>query len=772
MSDSENWEETRLAADIRELAGLLAPAVQIDSTFLRNFRRRLLPHTDTGLEARFWHSDLVEASGVSIIQLDWEQVEGLGQVAYQALPERFERAWQTIQNLHRHLPENLQLQEALRYAAITGASLENLIARIHKTFAELKQPERRKSLGRWLKAAIPELPEQDRDGKLVQWLSTLARAELGDASPRLTQEEYDRAVDIPDWLFPERESQMSHVIGLQLTPGLIRVVEPSLSRARLELESNKPTLLRVVWSVGNERQGGWLQTRLDAKLAIDPTCRSVEILVPDGRRFNLLAMPEDGDGPPGAEFQYVLLYLPQDRELAETLQKLLGERGIDLELRGESAGQSERDFDDRHVIYLWTRNAASHWQALESESATPPPGLLLRTDPSVPPPAVSGPADIIDLSDLGDPQSLEQAVNRLKGLKPAPYSPQTGYAPEIQKLLDEIDDPNTTPQRRLEIGDQLAELGDPRPGVGVYEAQVGVEAEAQEPEERYPLEVQSLLDEIEIIETAPRRRLAIGDELAKLGDPRHGVGLDARGLPDIDWVEIPEGPFLYGRELEQRELPTFYMARYPVTNVQYQAFIDAGGYDDKRWGEGLAMSFAESFEESLKSPDDHGLTERNRPWDNVSWCKAIAFCRWLSDRLGYEIRLPTEWEWEKAARGTDGREYPWGEGYRPGFANINETATKAGPTYLEQTTAVGLYPQGASPYGVEDLTGNVREWCLNEYNNPERIEPGGDSARVLRGGSWRGDPEDARAPFRLGFHPDYRDCSFGFRVVCSSPIPR
>jgi formylglycine-generating enzyme required for sulfatase activity len=86
--------------------------------------------------------------------------------------------------------------------------------------------------------------------------------------------------------------------------------------------------------------------------------------------------------------------------------------------------------------------------------------------------------------------------------------------------------------------------------------------------------------------------------------------------------------------------------------------------------------------------------------------------------------------------------------------------------------AVGLYPHAASPYGVEDLSGNVWEWCLNEYNNPERIEPSGKAARVLRGGSWYYDPELARAPYRLRDRPDLRHFFIGFRVVCSSPITR
>ncbi|MEW8438530.1 MAG: SUMF1/EgtB/PvdO family nonheme iron enzyme, partial [Candidatus Thiodiazotropha taylori] len=305
-------------------------------------------------------------------------------------------------------------------------------------------------------------------------------------------------------------------------------------------------------------------------------------------------------------------------------------------------------------------------------------------------------------------RSCEQALGRS----------QTPENAQFNELLKKLEDPQTTPEERLKIGDQLAEMGDTRPGVGVREFEI-IE---------YPPGIEALLDEIDNIETKPERRLEIGDELAQLEDPRPGVGLDEQGLPDIDWVEIPGGEFIYGEEKQQQQLTldSFFIARYPITSAQYQTFIDAGGYEEERWWRDLER----------QSPEESRWNQPNRPRENVSWYEAIAFCRWLSQQLGYEIRLPTEQEWEKAARGTDGREYPWGNGYRAGFANVDENETTAGPSYLGQTVAVGLYPQGASPYGVMDLAGNVWEWCLNKYGNPEDTTIDiSDDNRVLRGGA-------------------------------------
>jgi formylglycine-generating enzyme required for sulfatase activity len=286
----------------------------------------------------------------------------------------------------------------------------------------------------------------------------------------------------------------------------------------------------------------------------------------------------------------------------------------------------------------------------------------------------------------------------------------------------------------------------------------GGEKPAQHPGRRR--EIEALLAKIDDPATSPERRLEIGDRLAKLGDPRPGVSLRSDGLPDIDWVEVPAGPFLYGESKEKRDLDSFWIARYPVTNAQYQAFIHDWGYQDKRWWEGLA--------EHTEKPRRSESPDPNR--ETVSWYEAIAYTRWLSARLGLEITLPTELQWEKAARGEDGREYPWGEGYRVGHANVDEGNIEGGH-YLKQPTAVGLYPHGASPYGVLDLSGNVWEWCLNKYDNPEDIDLDGEDARVLRGGSWIDSPDGTRADFRHWYDPARRFNLVGFRVLCVSPMP-
>jgi formylglycine-generating enzyme required for sulfatase activity len=281
-------------------------------------------------------------------------------------------------------------------------------------------------------------------------------------------------------------------------------------------------------------------------------------------------------------------------------------------------------------------------------------------------------------------------------------------------------------------------------------------------------------------------RVSAGDGLTAIGDPRFRE--DAWHLPDealLGFVKIPEGTFTMGtREEEiplllerfggtqewyewetpqrQVDLPAYYVARYPVTVAQFRAFVEDSGYEP-------------GDPDSLRGVSNH-------PVVLVTWHDALKYCDWLTERLRawdatpeplatllreeeWAITLPSEEEWEKAARGTDGRIFPWGEQADPERANYSDTE-------VGTTSAVGCFPDGASPYEVEDLSGNVWEWCRTKWEENYRDYQGddsleGDARRVLRGGSFLDGGTGVRCASRSVWYPFDRFRSYGFRVVAS-----
>jgi formylglycine-generating enzyme required for sulfatase activity len=274
--------------------------------------------------------------------------------------------------------------------------------------------------------------------------------------------------------------------------------------------------------------------------------------------------------------------------------------------------------------------------------------------------------------------------------------------------------------------------------------------------------IESMTDNIDPAEA----RAQAGRTLARLGDPRPGVGLRSDGLPDIVWCEVPAGPFLMGDDKEKDKSITepYRISRYPVTNAQFEAFVRTGGYQEERyWQEAIEEGYwsdgaikAGWDDKPYTAPEDYGEPYNlpNHPVVGVTWYEAVAFCRWLTEMLreqgelgeSEEITLPSDPQWEKAARGTDGRVYPWGEEPDPSRANYDDTG-------IGTTSAVGCFPGGKSPYGVEEASGNVREWV-------------GD-ARVLRGGAFNYYSRSVRCASRSLGRPHYRLYSHGFRVVVS-----
>lgn len=270
-------------------------------------------------------------------------------------------------------------------------------------------------------------------------------------------------------------------------------------------------------------------------------------------------------------------------------------------------------------------------------------------------------------------------------------------------------------------------------------------------------QAQKMLDALDDPTTPSELRLQLGEQLAYMGDPRPGVLLTHHRVPDIAWQKIPAGEFIYKFD-RYVELNTFYIARYPITITQFQAFVQDDGYENPAWWEGLAWR-----EPNASIPK---WPIANYPAVRVSWYDACAYTRWLGAQLGTAVRLPNETEWEKAARGTTGSIYPWGENYEAGYANINEHISGISPTNLRQAVAVGVFPHAASTYGTQDMIGNVWEWCINLYDDPEVTDTHTEGQRVLRGGSWRSERLVAHTVRRRGELPNTRYDDIGFRVVC------
>ncbi len=269
---------------------------------------------------------------------------------------------------------------------------------------------------------------------------------------------------------------------------------------------------------------------------------------------------------------------------------------------------------------------------------------------------------------------------------------------------------------------------------------------------------------------------------------------DRRAWGGIEFVRVPAGKFLMGSKDDNPlafddEKPQhtvdieveFWIGRFPVTNAQFAAFVQTenyrtsaeergsgNAYDGKEWKEvkGADWRHPRGSQSGLEDKDDH-------PAVLVSWLDARAFCRWLNQAhgnelpMGWQFRLPGEAEWEKAARGEYGNEWPWGS-EKPDATRCNFEMN------VGDTTLVGKYsPQGDSPYGAADMVGNVWEWThtlfKNSPNSPDdgREAEGGSSVRVLRGGSLSSNLRLARCACRRENFADLLYSDNGFRVVVS-----
>ena len=220
-----------------------------------------------------------------------------------------------------------------------------------------------------------------------------------------------------------------------------------------------------------------------------------------------------------------------------------------------------------------------------------------------------------------------------------------------------------------------------------------------------------------------------------------------------EMVYIPEGEFLYGENKEKVSLPAYWIDKTPVTNTEFARFVGATGYVTTAEKTGIGCANTRGKWEDIEGanwryPGGHGLGDiesmADHPVVQVSWEDATAYAEWAGKRL------PTEQEWEKAARGDDGREYPWG----------NQEPTRELCNFDKhegRTTPVGKYsPQGDSPFGCVDMSGNIWEWTASQD---------GDNGRVLRGGGWSHPAKYVRLVLRSVHDPEECYDTDGFRCA-------
>jgi len=238
---------------------------------------------------------------------------------------------------------------------------------------------------------------------------------------------------------------------------------------------------------------------------------------------------------------------------------------------------------------------------------------------------------------------------------------------------------------------------------------------------------------------------------------------------------IPAGFFRMGSRFHAREYPPrltqtaeFQIAQAPVTVSQYSVFVDSKAVKDKRWWS------AEGWEWLNGKVDGWGRKNRSVPdgWDaqlkrpfrpvtGVTAYEAEAYCAWLGDIKNISPRLPTEFEWEYAARGDDARAFPWGDTFIKTFANVVEGEHAA-------LLDAGNMVHDSSPFGVMDMCGNAQQWTSSEYTpvKGESVPPG--SLRVARGGSYNDTAFGARTSYRRGYPAGFFFPFLGFRIVVAA----
>ena len=696
--------------------------------------------------------------------LNREEVAALVQARYQAIFERAHlKDWnpaETAERLVARLHESRSLQELSR-----NPLLLSLIIGIHYSQDEAELPEERY---RVYELAVTYLVERWELQRLR------AAGERAEKSALNTDEKLRLAASLAWAMFQQAQP------------------DPALQRmaAQENLEAFLLISRRAAGTILAESLKEILRERGDDRgAALEHYCReqATHWLRDLGERGALLQGDADS---PDAPLQFA----------HKSIQEYLAAHAVDRAMRRDKANRHEQT-----LLQYWNIQDWHEVIRLYAASATAEPVVRFLLDQNSPAASLLAGWCLYERPRDRPAPELQDAVrSELRTLLVAadqPISAEENNA--ALTILEAIGGISLEQQRPLL---EQAACGAVSPTVRARAVELLAPAAENDPRLR------ELLVTVADYDTDYRPRLAAGFALAP-NDPRYADGQN--WIPEL--VEIPAGPFLMGSsdedgdadddEKPQHELylPNYSIGKTPVTNAQWRHFVAVGGYEQRAYWTAAGWNFITGANttqrgahqprrrwwQRLRQPQPPAIRDEpcepyrwrgpeagddNLPVVNITWYEAVAYCRWLSEATGQEFYLPSEAEWEKAARGSDGRVYPWGNAWEPGYCNSDEAG-------IERTAPVGSFPVGAGPYGALDMAGNVWEWCATKWRKayPYALEPEwevayleGTDRRRLRGGAYYSSRTFVRCAYRHSLsspHLRYY-VDFGLRVARRSPQRR